>query len=96
MTRDYNIIVGDGRNSVLALSETKFDIVEADAIRPSWSGSGFLYSKEFFEQARSQLNQDGLMVQWLPTERVRRTFLEVFPYAVEIQGLGNRWKPAAN
>lgn len=77
----YDISVGDGRRA-LALSEAKFDIIEADAIYPWRSGSGFLYSREFFEAARAKLTEDGLMVQWAPTPRIQATFLSVFPYVV--------------
>jgi predicted membrane-bound spermidine synthase len=69
----YNIVVGDGRRE-LALSEAKFDIIEADAIRPYSSHSGLLYSREFFELAREQLADGGIMAQWNTTERAKRTF----------------------
>lgn len=79
----YNVIIGDGRRE-LAMSETKFDIIEADAILPYASHSGLLYSKEFFELARSKLADGGIMSQWRATDRVERTFASVFPYVVSI------------
>ena len=45
----YEMVVGDGRRE-LALSETRFDVIEADAIYPWRSHAGLLYSKEFFEE----------------------------------------------
>lgn len=79
----YNIIVGDGRRE-LALSDTQFDIIEADAIRPTGSHSGLLYSKEYFETASKQLAEGGIMAQWNATWRVGLTFKEVFPYGIGI------------
>jgi hypothetical protein len=81
----YQVTVGDGRR-VLALSDANFDIIEADAIYPWRSGSGFLYSREFFEAARGKLREGGLMVQWAPTRRVESTFVGVFPYGVRVGG----------
>ncbi|MCW5876355.1 MAG: fused MFS/spermidine synthase [Anaerolineales bacterium] len=79
----YSILMGDGRK-ILTHIDQNFDIIEADAIRPYKSGSGFLYSIEFFELARSRLKEGGYMVQWSATPRVRNTFRKVFPYIVEI------------
>jgi predicted membrane-bound spermidine synthase len=81
----YQVTVGDGRR-VLALSDAPFDIIEADAIYPWRSGSGFLYSREFFEAARGKLRAGGFMVQWAPTRRVEATFVSVFPYGVRVGG----------
>lgn len=77
------VIVGDGRR-VLALGDTRYDLIQADAIHPWRSHSGMLYSREFFEQARSRLAEGGIMAQWTPTDRTINTFLKVFPYGVNI------------
>lgn len=82
----YEIRVGDGRRE-LALSETQFDIIEADAIRTAASHSGLLYSREYFEAAREKLADGGIMAQWNPTERVTATFVEVFPYVIQVDFL---------
>ena len=50
----YQIVIGDGRRE-LALSQQKFDIIEADAIQPWRSRAGMLYSQEFFREVRSKL-----------------------------------------
>ena len=60
----------------------RYDVIEADAIRPETSHSGLLYSKEFFEQVRGKLAPGGLCVQWVPTRRAAETFAAVFPHAV--------------
>jgi len=78
---DYTIIVGDGRRQ-LVHSGQKYDIIEADAIRPVSSHSGLLYSREYFEAAKAQLNDGGIMAQWNATFRVEATFKQVFPYVL--------------
>lgn len=80
-----NIIVGDGRR-LLAQSSERFDLIQADAIQPWRSYSGMLYSREFFAQARSRLADGGLMAQWSPTPRTANTFMQVFPYGLNIGG----------
>src|SRR5262249_23553058 len=71
---------GDGR-LYLTRTSRRFDIIEADALRPSSAFSGNLYSDAYFELVRSRLNPGGLAVTWTPTERVARTFIKVFPHA---------------
>lgn len=73
---------GDGR-AFLRQSGQRFDIIEADALRPTSAFSGNLYSFEYFTQVRRQLAAGGLAVTWAPTARVRRTFAAVFPHVLE-------------
>jgi spermidine synthase len=74
-------LVDDGR-AFLLQSSRRFDIIEADALRPTSAYSGNLYSREYFELLRSRLKTGGLAVTWAPTEHVLHTFLTVFPYAM--------------
>jgi hypothetical protein len=75
---------GDGRRAVAALGP-RYDVIEADAIRPETSHSGLLYSREFMEQVRQRLAPGGLYVQWAPTWRTVETFAAVFPHSVMIR-----------
>ena len=79
----YKMVIDDGRRE-LALTNERYDLIEADAIQYWRSHSGMLYSQEFFEQARSRLAEGGIMAQWQATERVARTFERAFPYGVNI------------
>lgn len=79
-------VVGDGRAYILQ-ADRRFDIVEADALRPSSAYSGNLYSMEYFELLRRHLKPFGLAVTWAPTERVHRTFVKVFPYVLAVEGI---------
>ena len=74
-------VAGDGRAYLMNAGRT-FDIIEADALRPSSAYSGNLYSTGYFELVRSRLAPGGLAVSWAPTPRVLDTFLHVFPHAL--------------
>lgn len=77
-------VVGDGR-AYLLQREQRYDIIEADALRPQTAYSGNLYSREYFELVRSRLKTGGLAVTWAPTPRVRDTFAAVFPHVVVLK-----------
>ena len=72
-------VVGDGR-SFLKRSRERYDIIEADALRPHSAFAGNLYSDAYFSLLRDRLNPGGLAVTWAPTPRIVRTFVKVFPY----------------
>ena len=88
----YQIVIGDGRRE-LALSQQKFDIIEADAIQPWRSRAGMLYSQDFFREVRSKLKPGGFFVEWNVGAGTKKTMLSVFPHVTSI-GLGeekNLW-----
>lgn len=82
----YDFGVGDGRRELFLTGE-KYDIIQPDAITAVEAQSGLLYSVEFFTQVRETLADDGLALQWVPTERAGMTFLSVFPYVVKVNSL---------
>jgi len=77
--------VGDGR-AFLRRSERPFDAIVADLLLPWEAGAGFLYTREFYEEARAALVPGGQFAQWLPLHQMRplewgavvRTVIEVF------------------
>ncbi|MBO9380952.1 MAG: spermidine synthase [Roseiflexus sp.] len=75
-------VITDGRSYIMQ-SGRKYDIIEADALRPNSAYAGNLYSEEYFRLLLDHLNPDGLAVTWVPTERVRTTFIQVFPHYVD-------------
>ena len=75
----------DGRRALEA-GATSYDAIETDAIWPESSGSGNLYSLEFFRTCARRLRPGGLVCTWAPTERVKATFRTVFPHALEAEG----------
>lgn len=72
-------VVTDGRSYIMQQGK-KYDIIEADALRPSSAYSGNLYSEEYFTLIREHLKPGGLAVTWAPTYRVHATFVKIFPY----------------
>jgi spermidine synthase len=72
----------DGR-SFLLRSRERFDVIEADALRPGTPYVGNLYSYEYFLLLRQRLRPGGLGVTWAPTERVKGAFLKAFPHALQ-------------
>ena len=64
-----------------------YDIIEADALRPSSAYSGNLYSDAYFELVRDHLAVNGLAATWAPTQRVYNTFIRTFPHVVAAAGV---------
>jgi len=79
------IVNADGRNAFLH-DDTRYDIIEIDALRPNSAYAGNIYSVEFFRLAADRLKRNGLMCTWMPTERVQRSFLAAFPHVVTFDG----------
>lgn len=79
----FRIHIGDGR-TFLRRSDEGYDLIEADALRPTSAYAGNLYSLEYFELLRSRLRPGGFAVTWAPTPRTQRTFVRVFPYVLLI------------
>ena len=73
--------IEDGRKALEA-GATTYDLIETDATWPETSGSGNLYSVEFFEAASRRLNAGGVMCTWAPTPRVAASFRAVFPHVL--------------
>jgi spermidine synthase len=96
------VIFNDARNFLMT-SEEKFDVITADPIHPTWRGSGYLYTTEYFRLAAEHLTPGGIMCQWLPlyqlsiedVQSIVRTFAENFKYVMawltlhDIQLLGS-------
>ena len=79
-------VAGDGRAYLLRTPE-RFDIIEADALRPTSAYSGNLYSEQYFTLLKNRLKPNGLAATWAPTKRVHDTFVRVFPYGISLPGL---------
>jgi spermidine synthase len=80
------LIIDDGRN-FLKYTKNKYDVITADPIHPRISGVGTLYTKEYYNLIRDKLNDDGVILQWMPIYSISsnsykvaiKTMLEVFP-----------------
>lgn len=79
-------IFGDGRTYLMRTGRT-YDIIEADALRPTSAYAGNLYSEAYFSLVREHLNPGGLAATWAPTARVHASFVRAFPYVVSVPGI---------
>ena len=81
-----NIVYGDGRTMLLA-TEQQYDVILSDSIHPRFAGNGMLYTRDYYELARSRLRPGGVVSQWLPLyslppevfKSIIKAFVEVFP-----------------
>lgn len=80
------VIFTDARNYILASSK-RYDVIISEPSNPWIAGIGNLYTREFYEVARSKLEENGLFAQWFHNysmspddfRMVFRTFGEAFP-----------------
>ncbi len=94
-----NIAIDDGRHFLLT-TDQKFDGITSDPLDPWVKGAAALYTREFWELAKSHLNPGGVVTVFVQlyesTEEAVKseiaTFLEVFPngavFANTIEGAG--------
>ena len=81
-----NIHLDDARHYLLTTDE-KFDAITSDPLDPWVKGAAMLYTREFFELAKSRLNPGGIVTLFVQlyesnTEAVKSeigTFFEAFP-----------------
>jgi spermidine synthase len=83
---NVNIIIMDARNFV-ELTKKKYDIIIVDASQPVLANTNSLFSREFYAACYNILNEDGVMLQWMPAKdennyrRLAKTFISVFDNA---------------
>jgi hypothetical protein len=81
------LLQADARNYLLADKNT-YDVIISEPSNPWISGIANLYTREFFELAKSHLSEDGIMSQWFhmysmspaDLKSVLQTFQAVFPH----------------
>ena len=83
------LVIGDGRNH-LRHSRRTYDVIISEPSNPWMAGMSSLFTREFFNEARSHLSSNGTFCQWLhsynmSTEDLRTiigTFRTAFPHAM--------------
>ncbi len=88
------VYVNDGRHHLQMQPEASYDLITLEPPPIVHAGVAALYSKEFYERARTRLKPKGYMSQWLPAFGVPQTmilsmtraFVDIFPNAVLLSG----------
>ena len=88
------VYVNDGRHHLHMRPQASYDLITLEPPPIGYAGVAALYSREFYQLARSRLKARGYVSQWLPAYQVPtattlamiRAFVDVFPNAVLISG----------
>lgn len=91
-----SVFVEDGRQHLRAQAPATYDLVTLEPPPIEFAGISALYSREFYEIARSRLAPRGIITQWLPAYAVPpdvglamiRAFVDAFPSSVLLSGYG--------
>jgi spermidine synthase len=83
----FQLVLDDGRN-VVQHSPQKYDVITSEPSNLWMSGVANLFTKEFFEAAKTKLKQGGVMCQWIHLYQISlddvlvflKTYHSVFPY----------------
>lgn len=89
-----SVFVNDGRMHLQMAARDTYDLITLEPPPIAHAGVASLYSREFYELAKSRLKAGGYVSQWLPAYQVPaesslamvRAFVEVFPGAVLLSG----------
>jgi hypothetical protein len=89
LNEEIGMIYMDAKNYI-HLTDVKYDAIVNDSIHPKhFAENSSLYAKEYFEDAKERLNENGLFISWIPTHNVEPvlvinsiigTMMEVFPH----------------
>jgi SAM-dependent methyltransferase len=80
------VLPADGRHALLR-SEQRYDVIQVDALFRTSSGSGNLYSVEFFELCARRLKPGGVICTQIPSRRASLTFTAAVPYVINFGNL---------
>lgn len=85
---NVNVYIEDGRNRLLRDKEARYDIISIEISSIWFVGATNLYSREFYELAKTRLAPDGVLQQWVQLHHsapqdflsVVRTVRTAFPH----------------
>ena len=88
------VFVNDGRQHLQMMPVGTYDLITLEPPPIAHAGVAALYSREFYQLARSRLTPGGYVSQWLPAYQVPaetslamvRSFIDVFPQSVLLSG----------
>lgn len=89
-----SVYLNDGRQHLQTTAESTYDLITLEPPPIAHAGVAALYSREFYDLARSRLTAGGYVSQWLPAYQVPagsslamvRAFIDVFPQSVLLSG----------
>ena len=89
-----SVFINDGRQHLQMVAPATYDLITLEPPPIAHAGVSALYSREFYELARTRLKSGGYVSQWLPAYQVPaesslamvRAFLDVFPQSVLLSG----------
>ena len=92
--RKVSVFVNDGRQHLQMMPPATYDLITLEPPPIAHAGVASLYSREFYDLARSRLRAGGYVSQWLPAYQVPaesslamvRAFIDVFPQSVLLSG----------
>ena len=88
LNEEINMIYMDAKN-YLHLTDSSYDAIVNDSIHPRlFAENASLHTKEYFQSAKERLNDDGILVCWIPTynmsisvlDSIVGTLMDVFPH----------------
>ncbi|MEW5984550.1 MAG: tetratricopeptide repeat protein [Acidobacteriota bacterium] len=88
------VYINDGRHHLQMQGPESYDLITLEPPPIAYAGVAALYSREFYQLARTRLKPAGYMSQWLPAYQVPpetalamiRAFVDVFPSSVLLSG----------
>ncbi|OFW25433.1 MAG: hypothetical protein A3G21_19265 [Acidobacteria bacterium RIFCSPLOWO2_12_FULL_66_21] len=88
------VYINDGRHHLQMQPPASYDLITLEPPPIGYAGVAALYSREFYQLARTRLKTSGYLSQWLPAYQVPtsttlamiRAFVDVFPNAVLLSG----------
>ena len=94
---NLHLEVEDARFSMVSKKYGKFDIIISQPSHSWLSGVANLFTKEYFEVVKSNLNQGGIFSQWMNLyntdsvvlDSILQTFYSVFPHGVILSDVGD-------
>lgn len=88
------VYINDGRHHLQMQPPASYDLITLEPPPIGYAGVAALYSREFYQLARTRLKTKGYISQWLPAYQVPtatalamiRAFVDVFPSSVLLSG----------
>jgi spermidine synthase len=92
---EIKMIFMDAKNYI-HLTDTKYDVIVNDSIHPrEFAENASLYSKEYFQSAAETLNQDGIIMSWVPTYGMPSSvFVSIIGTLMDVFDHVTMWYPA--